>query len=129
MKLTTTLDNIENAVSMLRNFSNQVEAPYQDLYTNIINMLDVYIANLIDDMHDEYQPDDEDIMDMMCLDAENKQLKENIDIVTKNYQELQNIFVEVEDENEQLRQLNIQLQLQQDLASNYKRIQEIVNAR
>lgn len=111
MKPLTHLDNIQNAANMLRNFSNQVDQAYTDLYINVINMMDTYIAQLDESFHDTYQPDDEDIMDMMCVSAENEQLKINIDKLTQDYHQLQNLFVEVDEENHALRELNIKLQL------------------
>lgn len=118
MKPLTHLDNIQNAANMLRNFSNQVDQSYTDLYINVLNMMDTYIAQLDDSLHDEIDPMDE--MDMMCLDQENKQLKQQLE-------ELQNLFVEVDEENIQLRDVNIQLQLSQEQYKNYKLMRSILD--
>lgn len=120
MKPLTHLDNIQNAANMLRNFSNQVDQSYTDLYINVLNMMDTYIAQLDESLHDAIDPIDE--MEMMCLDAENKQLKQQLE-------ELQNLFVEVDEENIQLRDINLQLQLSQEQSKNYRLMHSILNER
>lgn len=127
MKPLTHLDNIQNAANMLRNFSNQVDQSYTDLYINIINMMDTYIAQLDDSLHDAIDPMDE--MDMMCLDAENKQLKQQYNKLKEEHEDLQNLFVEVDEENNQLRDINLQLQLAQEQSKNYRLMQSILNER
>lgn len=125
MKPQTHLDNIQNAANMLRNFSNQVDQSYTDLYINVLNMMDTYIAQLDESLHDD--PMDE--MDMMCLSAENDQLKQQLNKLGQEHHDLQNLFVEVDEENIQLRDINIQLQLSQEQYKNYKLMRSILDER
>jgi len=84
------LSDIQNLSDMLRNFSNQVTTEYYDLYINSIDMLNYYITSLeaaLDKEHDQY-----DEMDMMCLDAENKQLKQQLQNLTQENNQLRNFI-------------------------------------
>lgn len=111
-QLNTSLNDFINVKDLLSNFTSQVKSDYQPLYESVINMFDQYITkhdDLLNDLWYEIQSYNDDHytdpeMDAMCLQQEVNSWKDNFIQLKHKYEELQNLFVEIDEENQYLKE-------------------------